>query len=164
MPERLHAAGDAHSKNALRAWIQLTKCAKRIEGHINGHFVGEHDSSLSRFDVLANLARVPRRTASTTQLSRMLLASKGNITRLLDRMEEDGLIRRTPSASDKRVSNVQMTRAGRALFARLARVHEQWTASVFSTLDNAELRRLIGLLGQLTERVGELSRQSVTGR
>ncbi|HUS23827.1 MAG TPA: MarR family transcriptional regulator [Candidatus Binatia bacterium] len=160
MREARRRAGDAHSKNALRAWIQLTKCAKRIEGQINGHFVGEHESSLSRFDVLANLARMPGRAASPTELSRMLLASKGNITRLLDRMEDDGLIRRTPHASDRRVSNVHMTRAGAALFARLVRDHEDWTNSIFSPLDNGELKQLIGLLGKLRLRVEGLAQRT----
>lgn len=154
-------AADTHSKNALRAWIHLTKSAKRIEGHINGHFVGEHESSLTRFDVLANLARVPDRTISATGLSRMLLASKGNIARLLDRMEDDGLVRRTPHARDRRVSNVQMTRAGQALFARLAKDHEEWTNAIFATLSNEELKRLTGLLRKLLERMKALKAPAV---
>jgi DNA-binding MarR family transcriptional regulator len=146
-------APDTRGKNALRAWIQLTKCAKRIEGHVNQRFAEAHGTSLSRFDVLANLERCDGHAAGATELSRMLLASKGNITRLLDRMEQDKLVRRRPDPRDGRVSQVQMTRAGEALFARLARDHEGWTSSVFESLDNAELKQLIGLLGKLRSRV-----------
>ena len=146
-------APDTHGKNALRAWIQLTKCAKRIEAHVNRRFAEAHGTSLARFDVLANLERCAGHAASTTELSRMLLASQGNITRLLDRMEHDRLVRRRPSARDGRVSEVQMTRAGEALFARLAADHESWTAGMFGALTNAELRQLIGLLGKLRERL-----------
>lgn len=149
-------APDTHGKNALRAWIQLTKCAKRIEGHVNRRFADAHGTSLSRFDVLANLERCERHAAGATELSRMLLASQGNITRLLDRMEQDKLIRRRPSPDDRRVSEVQMTRAGEALFERLAQDHEAWTDGMFVSLDNDELKQLIGLLAKLRNRLGEL--------
>jgi len=147
------AAPDTHGKNALRAWIQLTKCAKRIEAHVNRRFAEAHGTSLARFDVLANLERCAGHAASTTELSRMLLASQGNITRLLDRMEQDRLVRRRPSAKDGRVSEVQMTRAGEALFARLAADHESWTAAMFADLDNEQLKQLQRLLGRLRRRL-----------
>lgn len=146
-------AADTHSKNALRAWIRLTKCAKRIEGHVNRRFADAHGTSLSRFDVLANLQRCAGHAAGVTELSRMLLASQGNITRLLDRMEQDKLVRRRPDPRDGRVSQVQTTRAGEVLFTRLARDHEGWTDSVFGLLSNDELRQLIGLLGKLRRRL-----------
>jgi DNA-binding MarR family transcriptional regulator len=146
-------APDTHGKNALRAWIQLTKCAKRIEAHVNRRFAEAHGTSLARFDVLANLERCAGHAASTTELSRMLLASQGNITRLLDRMEQDKLVRRRASASDGRVSEVQMTRAGEALFARLAADHEAWTADLFSGLGNDELKRLARMLGKVRARL-----------
>ena len=146
-------APDTHAKNALRAWIQLTKCAKRIEAHVNRRFAEAHGTSLARFDVLANLERCAGHAASTTDLSRMLLASQGNITRLLDRMEHDRLVRRRPSARDGRVSEVQMTRAGEALFARLAADHEAWTADLFGDVGNDELRRLARLLGKVRARL-----------
>ena len=149
----MNRAPDTHGKNALRAWIQLTKCAKRIEAHVNRRFAESHGTSLARFDVLANLERCAGHAASTTELSRLLLASQGNITRLLDRMQDDGLVRRRPSPRDGRVSEVQMTRAGEALFARLARDHESWTAGMFGELANGELKELIGLLGKVRRRL-----------
>ena len=152
MPDRRRAP-DTRSKNALRAWIRLTKCAKRIEAHVNRRFAEAHGTSLARFDVLANLERCAGHAASVTELSRMLLASQGNITRLLDRMEQDRLVRRRPSAKDGRISEVQMTRAGEALFSRLAADHEAWTDTLFGELSNAELKRLTALLGKLRARL-----------
>ena len=146
-------APDTRSKNALRAWIQLTKVAKRIEGHVNRRFAEAHQTSLARFDVLANLERCPGHAAGATELSRLLLASQGNITRLLDRMEQDRLVRRRPSPRDRRVSEVQMTRGGEALFERLARDHESWTDAMFGELDNGELKQLTALLGKVRARL-----------
>ena len=141
---------DLHSKNSLRAWIQLLKIAKRIESRINSHFVTEHGSSMSRFDVLANLSRCPENTTTTSNLSAMLLASKGNITRLLDRMETDGLINRTNSSEDKRVSVIKMTKKGEVLFQSLADDHESWVDDLFVSLSNAEIKKLIGTMEKLS--------------
>ena len=149
-------AADSHSKNALRAWLQLTKCAKRIEGRINSYFVRDHSSSLSRFDVLANLERMPNDTASTTQLAKMLLASKGNITRLLDRMEDDGLIERRPNQVDRRVSDIHLADKGSELFSSMAADHEQWTDDIFRVLTNDEVKTLIQLIGKLRLRMDQL--------
>jgi len=146
-------APDTHGKNALRAWIRLTKVAKRIEAHVTRRFAESHGTSLARFDVLANLERCDGHAAGATELSRMLLASQGNITRLLDRMEQDKLVRRRAGARDRRVSEVQMTRAGETLFARLAADHESWTGAMFGELDNDELKQLTALLGKLRARL-----------
>ncbi|MDM3870485.1 MarR family transcriptional regulator [Porticoccus sp. W117] len=146
---------DTHSKNALRAWLQLTKCAKGIEGRVNSCFVNDHNSSLSRFDVLANLDRMPEGRASTSQLAKMLLASKGNITRLLDRMEGDGLIERKPSEVDRRVSDIHLADKGKQLFAAMAADHERWADDIFGALSNDEIKTLIELIGKLRGRLDE---------
>ena len=145
-------------KQALSAWVQLLKTAKRIESKIAGHFANEHATSLSRFDVLANLERSPGHATGTSQLSKMLLASRGNITRLLDRMENDALIRRESSPSDRRVSEVRMTGAGERLFARLAPDHEGWAQDIFGALSEAELTELIAMLRKLRARLDSLSK------
>ena len=161
--ERIEAANTVrdeavYSKQALRAWVQLLKTAKRIESEVASHFANEHGTSLSRFDVLANLERSPGHATGTSQLSKMLLASRGNITRLLDRMENDRLIRREPSPSDKRISEVRMTAAGEELFARLAPDHEGWAQDIFGALSEDELNELIAMLRKLQIRLDGLSR------
>jgi DNA-binding MarR family transcriptional regulator len=148
-----------HSKNALRAWIQLIKTAKRIEGRMNSHFVTEHQSSMTRFDVLANLVRCEDHTTTTSRLSSMLLASKGNITRLLDRMVSDGLIQREIDPDDKRVSVVKMLPAGESLFNALATDHESWIDDLFVTFSNSELKDLSSMLETLRERLDETQTQ-----
>ena len=146
------------SKQALRAWVQLLKTAKRIESEIASHFANEHGTSLSRFDVLANLERSPGHATGTSQLSKMLLASRGNITRLLDRMENDRLIRRESSPSDRRVSEVRMTDTGERLFASLAPDHEGWAQDIFGALSEAELADLIAMLRKLRTQLDSLSK------
>ncbi|GAA6152074.1 MarR family winged helix-turn-helix transcriptional regulator [Pseudoteredinibacter isoporae] len=140
---------DSHSKNALRAWLQLLKCSKRMEQMTNSHLDKTFKSSLTRFDVLANLDAMDGETVSTTKLAKSLLASKGNITRLLDRMEEDQLITRKPNREDRRISDVFLADKGREEFQRMVNDHENWVDHVFSVLSNDEEKMLIETLGKL---------------
>ncbi|MDX1605946.1 MAG: MarR family transcriptional regulator, partial [Candidatus Competibacterales bacterium] len=136
---------------ALRAWLQLLKCAKRIEQRMNLHFQLEYRSSLSRFDVLAQLARVSPAPLSTGELAERLLASRGNISRLLDRMAVDGLIRRLADEGDRRIVMVYLTRRGDRLFRRMAADHRRWTRELFDSFGEHELHTLNRLLHRLRE-------------
>jgi len=148
-----HGASHTTSKNSLRAWLQLIKCSKRIEQEMSSRFRQNYHSSLSRFDVLAHLYEAGKRGLSTTQLARRLLASKGNITRLLDRMEEDGLIRRQPNPSDRRISDIYLSKAGSESFARMAPEHERWSDEIFKALEETEKEALIELLVRIRQRL-----------
>ncbi|MFM7786431.1 MAG: MarR family winged helix-turn-helix transcriptional regulator, partial [Gammaproteobacteria bacterium] len=118
------AKGDeVQGKDALRGELQLMKCAKRLEQFSTGRFRDAHGSSLSRFDVLANLSRGGG-SLPTSALAAGLIASQGNITRLLDRMEADGLIERGAHERDRRISVVRLTAAGEAAFEGMAADHE----------------------------------------
>lgn len=144
---------DNHSKNALRCALQLLKSAKRFEQMITSQLHYHYDSSLSRFDVLANLELTPDHVISTTELARLLIASKGNITRLLDRMEADGLIRRKPNQNDRRISDIYLTEEGLIHFKEMAVNHEKWVDDIFSVLSNLETRELISLLSKIRSRM-----------
>ncbi|MCC7411271.1 MAG: MarR family transcriptional regulator [Gammaproteobacteria bacterium] len=146
-------SADPRSKKSLRVWLQLIKCAKRIEQEMSARFRTSYASSMSRFDVLAHLYEAGGKGLSTTQLATRLLASKGNITRLLDRMEEDGLIQRRPNASDRRISDIFLSPKGRKLFAGMAPAHEQWSNDVFDVLTDAEKDTLVELLVRVRTRL-----------
>ena len=145
---------DSDSKNSLRAWLYLLKCAKRLEQEMSDRFREEFSSSLSRFDVLAHLDLAGDRGLSTSQLAGRLLASKGNITRLLDRMVQDGLITRRPDESDRRISNVSLSEKGAALFSRMAPAHEIWSHEILGSLGSDEKLDLVRLLRQLRDELG----------
>ena len=85
---------ESESRNSLRLWLHLVKCARLLEQEMSDRFRETYDSSFSRFDVLAHLSQAGKAGLSTSILAANLLASKGNITRLLDRMGEDGLVER----------------------------------------------------------------------
>jgi DNA-binding MarR family transcriptional regulator len=103
---------------------------------------------LPRFDVLAALYR--RRDGVTmTELSRMLLVSNGNATTVVDRLESDGHVRRTPSETDRRTVFVALTPPGVTLFERLAEEHEREISRLFGGLSEADLDRLTEILKRM---------------
>lgn len=137
------------SKNSLRAWLFLLKCAKRLEQEMSARFREQFQSSLPRFDVLAHLDMVGDKGLSTSQLAKRLLASQGNITRLLDRMAQDGLIDRRGDATDRRVSKIRLSAKGAELFARMAPAHEKWSHELMHNTGIKDRDNLVALLRHL---------------
>ena len=144
---------ESGSKRSLRAWLYLLKCSKKLDQIMSDRLRRHYNSSLSRFDVLAHLDLAGKEGLSVSVLAGKLLASKGNITRLLDRMEQDGLIIRHQHTADKRVHNIRLTGKGAELFNRMAPDHENWTHEILSVLDPREQAELVRLLKTVRERL-----------
>jgi len=143
---------DSPSRNSLRLWLHLLKCTKQLEQEMSDRFRKHYDSSFSRFDVLAHLSQAGNTGLSTSILAAQLLSSKGNITRLLDRMEHDGLVERKLSPHDRRVSNIHLSARGKALFERMAEDYEAWADELFTTISSSEKIELLRLLKLIRQR------------
>ena len=87
---------DPASKRRLKLWIRLLAVTRRTEAELREFLRVKHGTTLPRFDVLAALYR-RQGGVTMSDLSRMLLVSNGNATTVVDRLEKDGLVRRTPS-------------------------------------------------------------------
>ena len=136
--------------DALRVWLRLFTCTTLIERTIGSALKREFESSLPRFDLLAQLERAPK-GLRMGELSERILTTGGNATWLVRALEADGLVTRRVSTSDKRAAVVRLTPTGRRRFATMARAHERWIVAMFSSLTPAERRALHRLLGTLKE-------------
>lgn len=142
---------DPLSKRQLKMWVRLLGVTRMAEGHLREFLRLEHDTTLPRFDVMAALYR--RRDGVTmSELSRMLLVSNGNATAVVDRLERDGLVNRTPSEVDRRTVFVSLTASGLAQFERLAAGHEAEVSHLFTDLSEADLVALTGILKRMGDR------------
>jgi DNA-binding MarR family transcriptional regulator len=110
-----------------------------------------HGTTLPRFDVLAALDR-HREGLRMSDLSAGLRVSNGNVTGIVDRLVQEGLVERTGLAGDRRASCVRLTEAGRARFAVMAAEHEGWVDRMLSGLDAAEIETLSALLSRMETR------------
>jgi len=131
-----------HSKQSLRLWVRLLSCSTAIEKKIRAMLIERFDTTLPRFDVLAGLDRAPE-GLTMSELSDLLLVSNGNLTAIVARLVEDGLVTRTQSKADRRVLHVKLTAKGRRDFRAMAAEHEQWIEQMFADLDDTELTNLL---------------------
>jgi len=142
---------DPLSKRRLKMWIRLLGVARSAESHLREFLRVEHGTTLPRFDVMAALYR--RRDGVTmSELSRMLLVSNGNATAVVDRLEGDGLVRRTASDTDRRSVQVALTPAGLRQFEALATDHEREVNTLFAGLSEDDLDTLTALLKRMRAR------------
>lgn len=113
--------------------------------------LSELDMPLSWYDVLLQLAEAPQRRLRMAELAERVLLSRSGLTRLIDRLQTEGLVRREASPDDARGTYTVLTAEGMARLRQAAPVHlagirRHWLA-YFS---DAELRTLGELLGRLT--------------
>ncbi|AOB32815.1 MarR family transcriptional regulator [Bordetella sp. H567] len=140
------AAPDDH--HALRLWLRLLTCANLVETEIRGRLRSEFDTTLPRFDLMAQLQRAPK-GMKMGELSRHMMVTNGNITGITDQLEKEGLVMRTKVASDRRSSLIKLTTQGRKTFARMARAHEAWVKELLSGLPESSRNALFQTLGEL---------------
>lgn len=137
-----------HAKQSLRVWIRMLRATTLIEKRIRSYLKSDFDSTLPRFDVLAALSReqVP---VTMSELTAHLLVSNGNVTGLVNRLVDDGLIAREVDPEDRRSQLVVLTPAGRSAFRDMAIAHEELVDSFFAQLSDDEMEALLSLTEKL---------------
>jgi DNA-binding MarR family transcriptional regulator len=133
---------------ALRIWLRLLTCSNLIEAKIRSGLRSEFDSTLPRFDLLAQLERSPDGLLMN-ELSKRLMVTSGNITAVADQLEAEGLIARVAVENDRRATKIHLTTQGMKAFAAMASVHETWVADMFGTLNRTEQEQLLTILAKL---------------
>ena len=136
------------SKRRLKLWVRLLGVTRGAESSLREYLRLTHATTLPRFDALAALYR--RRDGVTmSELSRMLLVSNGNATAVVDRLEADGMVLRTPSDADRRTVFVSMTAEGLAGFEVQALGHEAEVDRLFAGLTADDIDRLTEILKRM---------------
>src|SRR5258708_466763 len=126
----------------LRVWLRLLGCSVKMESILSQRLRKEFQTSLARFDVLAQLERFPD-GLSMSDLSRRLIVSNGAITGLVDKLMAAGLVMRQDAPRDRRSVIVRLTRKGRDSFLRMAKRHEEWVVSILGDLSAAAQSELL---------------------
>ena len=142
------------SKQRLRLWLRLLAVTRKIEAELRERMRTEFDSTLPRFDVMAALSR-NEQGLRMSALSGVLRVSNGNVTGIVDRLAEDGLVMRVPVAGDRRATLVRLTAKGAEVFARQAAEHEGWIDAMLSELSADEARSYAARLRTLAQRLDE---------
>jgi|SRR5450432_1031933 DNA-binding MarR family transcriptional regulator len=133
---------------ALRLWLRLLSCTVRIENKIRLRLRREFNTTLPRFDLMAQLERTPA-GLRMNELSRQLMVSGGNVTGITDQLEREGLVVRTHCEGDRRAYTVKLTAAGLKRFRMMAARHEQWIVELLGGLTRDEQATMISELWKL---------------
>ena len=143
-------AARAANSRLVRDFGLLIKSATRLEQRIDSALRQECGISHTMLEVLIRLCRRPGEEVSQRQLADDLTLTSSGTTRLIDRMEDAGLVRRVPSAEDRRVALVAPTPEGRTAFVRAAAVHAQVVEKYFvEPLTADDYTRLTEALGEI---------------
>lgn len=149
---------DADDHEALRLWLRLFTCATMVEREIGSALKREFESTLPRFDLMAQLDRAPD-GLRMGELSERLLVTGGNVTWLVDSLEKEGLVLRQRDEGDRRATVVRLTAAGRRHFAAMAHAHEGWVVRLLGGLPASERTALFSLLGVVKQRLRDTTLQ-----
>lgn len=84
------------------------------------------------FEVLLRLSRSPHGRLRMSELSRQLTITTGGASRMIERLERDGLVRRVPSTSDRRVVYAEVTSTGRTELSRVIGPHLEDLRDIFT--------------------------------
>jgi DNA-binding MarR family transcriptional regulator len=138
---------DHHS---IKLWLRLLTCSSLIERRLRNALREHFDTTLPRFDFLAQLERAPE-GLSMGELSQRMMVSGGNVSGLASQLVEEGLVERNPAPNNRRTFIVKLTPRGSRLFARMAREHEQWVIGMLGDLSRSDVERLMALLGKVKD-------------
>lgn len=135
-------------ERALRLWIALARCYATFSRVVSGK-VAEYGLTTPQFGILEALHHVG--PLSLGDLADKLLVTGGNVTYVMDRLEEQGLVVRERSAPDRRIVQAKLTPQGRALVGGVFHAHADFIRELAGRLEPAEqeeLRRLLKKLGK----------------
>ncbi|MEJ7817804.1 MAG: MarR family transcriptional regulator [Thermoleophilaceae bacterium] len=107
----------------LDAWRGFLRTHAVVSRELDAELIADHGVSLSSYEVLLFLADRPTGEMRMTELAQSVLLSRSGLTRLVDRLERHGLVRRESCPGDARGLNAVITDAGRDRFAEARRTH-----------------------------------------
>ena len=144
----MEAQSHSSHPEALRLWLRLLTCTQLVEKQVRGHLREQFDTTLPRFDLMAQLQRNPD-GLKMNELSRRMMVTGGNVTGITDQLVREGLVERLQVDGDRRAYRVRLTARGRKAFDDMACQHEAWIVSAFEVLSTREVDALYKLLGKV---------------
>lgn len=146
----IEARAHEDQHDALRLWLRMLTCTQLIEQRVRTRLREQFETTLPRFDLMAQLERSPE-GLKMNELSRRMMVTGGNVTGITDQLEAEGMVQRVPVEGDRRALLIRLTPAGRKAFADMAREHEDWIVDALQGLGEREVETLYKLLGKVKQ-------------
>jgi DNA-binding MarR family transcriptional regulator len=130
----------------LDAWRGFLRTHATLSRELDAELARAHDLPLGSYEVLLFLADAPGGKMRMAELADSVLLSRSGLTRMVDRMERQGLVTREPCPGDARGLNAVITAQGRDRFAAARRTHLEGVRRRFlDRLSDGEKRELASL-------------------
>lgn len=142
----------------LRAWLSILRCFSSIERVLMQHIAQEYNSSLPRYDVLTALA-LHDDGLTMGELAAMLNVTKGNITGVVRRLKQDGLVRKVTSKQDRRIQSVSISARGRKLWAAMHADYDRIITGLLSGQADSHVKSLTRTLEKTLASVEKAAKQ-----
>jgi DNA-binding MarR family transcriptional regulator len=134
----------------LRAWRGLLRAHASLVKELDSELEQAHGLALSSFEVLARLEQSEGGRMRMRELAESVLLSRSGLTRLVDRLERDGLVRRGSCEHDARGAFAVITDRGRTTLLQSRATHLSGVRRHFlGCFSEAELDALGGYLERL---------------
>lgn len=133
----------------MGAWLALLRTHARLWDQLEAQMRHDHGLTIARYDVLAQLDMGGGRLKLGELASSVVLSPSG-LSKLLDRMQASGLIRREPDPLDARSTFASITPEGRSLVKRARQSHHALLRRTFgNALDDADAADLTRIMGRI---------------
>jgi DNA-binding MarR family transcriptional regulator len=134
----------------MRAWRHLLRAHAQVTRVLGAELEEMHGLPLASYDVLVQLAEAPEGRLRMSELADAVLLSRSGLTRLVDRLEREGLVERRSCLSDARGTFASLTETGRDRLQSAAGTHMDGVARhVLAHFTPQEQDVLGDLLGRL---------------
>jgi DNA-binding MarR family transcriptional regulator len=138
------------SSPAVRAFAMLLRAQAVTTRELSATLLTEHGLTINDFEALLVLSSAPDQRLKRVELARRLLLTPSGVTRLLEGLEDAGLVERAACESDLRVTYAQLTDGGREKLADASCGHTASIRTLFEEhLSPEEIEQLGEVLAKL---------------
>ena len=134
----------------MPAWLALVRNHARLWEQVEAQMRRDSGLTMARYDVLAHLDLAGGRLGLTDLAAAILLSASG-LSKLLDRMESAGLVRRDPDPRDGRAAFAAITPQGRSVVRKARQGHHEFLRQAFAqALDDDDLADLARIMDRIS--------------
>jgi DNA-binding MarR family transcriptional regulator len=127
-----------------RAWSGFLRTHARLVRELDEELRAAHDMPLGTFDVLVQLSFAPDSRLRMRDLADAIVLSRSGLTRLVDRLVRDGLVKREKCGDDARGSWAVLTEEGRQALEAALPTHLTGVRRLFLSALGAEDQARLG--------------------
>ena len=136
--------------DTVLAWARLLRASRALADRVEGEVKGNGFPPIAWYDVLLELSRAPKGRLTPGELEERTQFAQYNMSRLLDRLEREGLVQRVAFPGDKRRQRIEITGPGRfmrkAMWPLYGAAIERHLGKRLTAGETATLARLLGKL------------------